>query len=320
MYKVAVIGNGYMARRHMACVERNPHAEIAMVINRERVVKHEDELFSTLKCDDRIDAIMICSPDSTHPDYVSRLLPSRKTILCEKPLARTAEEFQRILPVADNNRVLVGMNCRFRTKLQYLKEVVNGARDDVRMIRAAYYSNIEAILNGTTKSWWMDYPEGVTPFLHGGAIHLFDALRFLAGEVDEVSCTPVAAARVRALGGTEFVVAMRFASGAVADVSISGTSLSPNRFEIFLEGDGYSIDGAAVYAAEPGQETARCTPLPADDPHDLDRQLTHMIDVIEGKAPPLNSVSEAYRNFHVIKACEDSAASGRWVAVARAQT
>jgi predicted dehydrogenase len=328
-YKFAIIGAGYMATRHIACIENSPNAEVAIVVNKGQVVRNRlgasyassanhDALMAALRDDDRIDGIVLCSPDHTHPDYLSQLLPSSKAILCEKPLARTEEEFRRILQVIGDSKVMVGMNCRFRTKVQFLKTLIqDGGCKEVRLIRATYYSNIAAIIAGTMKTWWSQYPKGVIPFLHGGAIHLFDALRFLMGEVREVSCTSIPSATLRSLGGADFLVTMRFASQAVAGVAISGTSLGPNRFEIQIDADGCAVDGTNVYTRDPASDSPRCIALPADDPHDLARQLTHVIDVIEGRATPLNSVDEAYRNFHLIEACQDSATSGNWVAVNR---
>jgi predicted dehydrogenase len=328
MYRIAIIGHGYMARRHIACLERSPQASVAMVINRGRIIRNdlpdgaarpaatEDELLSQLAHDDRVDGVIVCSPDHTHPDYQSRLLPSEKVILCEKPLARTEQEFEQIQRAVDGSRVLVGMNCRFRTRVRCLKALVtNESAGNVRSIRAAYYSNVDAILNGSTKPWWMTYPPATLPFLHGGAIHMIDALRFVAGEVTEVSCTSIMTERTRPLGGTEFFVTMKLASGAVAEMAISGTSAAPNRFEILLEAERCSVDGTTIYRTDPASGQTASSALPPDDPHDLDRQLAHMIDVIATDAAPLNSVAEAFRNFQVIHACERSAVSGQWVAV-----
>ena len=310
-YRFAVIGRGYMGRRHLAAIERHAKAAMATVIGRGEALDVS-----------AADAVIVCSPDATHPEYVTRLVPTGKLVLCEKPLARTAAEFEAIRTAARGaeRRLAVGMNCRFRRRIQDLKVAL--ARGDfgrVRLVRALYYANVDVVLQGRAKAWWLDYPAGVLPFLHGGAIHALDALRFLFGEVEEVHCVPVATRGSTALSGDGFVVVLRFADGLVADLVITGTSFAPNRLQIMLDGDRGSVDERDSYVAT-GGAVPEVRPLPDEDSGDIDRQLDHLITVLDGTAAPLNTIDEAFRNFLVIHACEASAASGAPVRVPHAST
>jgi predicted dehydrogenase len=330
-YNFAIIGSGYMASRYIKSIENHPRANLKLVVNRGRVIRgdsgapegaafaDDDKLCAFLGGQDDVDAVIVCSPDHTHVAYVSRLLASDKLILCEKPLARTEDEFRTLIELArwgGERRLLVGMNCRFRSRIRHLRELIRaGTFAGVKFVHASYHSNIAPILERRMKGWWLDYPAGVKPFLHGGAIHLFDALRYLLGDVREVLCIPASTGASREIGGDSFIVVMKFENGTVASVTITGTSVGPNRFQISMESDRCAVDENNQYVREAGAEAAACLALPTDDYGDLDRQLEHLMDVADGGAEPLNGIREAYRNFQVIRACEVSAASCAWTPV-----
>jgi predicted dehydrogenase len=193
--------------------------------------------------------------------------------------------------------------------------MASGALGKPKFVHASYHSNIAPILEGRMKRWWLDFPPGTLPFLHGGAIHLLDALRYVLGEAQEVMCVPVSGGGAAEIGGESFIVAIRFESGTVASITITGTSPGPNRFQISIESDRCAVDDSNQYVRAEGSQEVVCVALPTDDYKDLDRQLEHVIDVADGKATPLNSIDEAYANFRLIAACEASARSGAWTAV-----
>lgn len=309
----AIVGDGYMTRRYRTTIEQHPRAELGAVLTRKAVT--EEGALDALAGDDRIEGVIVCSPDHTHPDYVARLLAQGKMVLCEKPLARTEGEFARINAAGPRpGQLAVGMNCRFRSRIMHLKALADGPLSGVKMITAAYYSSIVPILEGTSRTWWREFPTGIVPFLHGGAIHLFDALRFIAGGVEAALCAHVPRPLSGPLGGDSFVVMLRFTDGSMATVTITGTSRAPNRFQIGIEAERGSVDEAASYVIGP-DGTTLTEPMPVEDYKDLERQLAHIVDVLDGRAQPINSLDEAQSNFLLIRACEQSLASGAWVPV-----
>jgi predicted dehydrogenase len=300
-YRFAVIGRGYMGKRHVAAIERHARADVSTIIGRGEALDISGA-----------DAVIVSSPDATHPEYVTRLMPTGKFVVCEKPLARTPAEFEAIRGAARGleRRLAVSMNCRFRRRIQDLKSALErGDFGSVRLVRALYYANVDAVLQGKGKAWWLDYPPGILPFLHGGAIHAIDALRFLFGDVERVHCAPVATRGSAALSGDSFVIVLWFAGGPVANLVITGTSFAPNRLQIMLDAEQGSVDERDMYLVT-STHTPEARRLPEEDSGDVDRQLDHFIAVLDGAAAPLNTIDEAFQNFLVIRACEASAAAG----------
>ena len=78
-----------------------------------------------------VDAVVIASPDPTHAEFVHECLRHHKPVLCEKPLATTAAEAQKIIEAEQalgRRLIAVGFNRRFdlRHAAVFAREVRNG--------------------------------------------------------------------------------------------------------------------------------------------------------------------------------------------------
>ena len=108
MLKLALIGTGTMAQKHARIYAAHPDVEPVVICSTERSkerAQHFQQEYGFRRCttcyqsvlqDDEIEAVVITSPDETHCDYVVRALKAGKHILCEKPLARSRDEFERL--------------------------------------------------------------------------------------------------------------------------------------------------------------------------------------------------------------------------------
>lgn len=95
MLRVAIIGAGSIAKRHIAAFQANPHAEIVCIcdMNEERVQQIAKEHGIANYCtnymdilkDERVDAVSILTPTFTHKSIVVEALRHGKHVLCEKP-------------------------------------------------------------------------------------------------------------------------------------------------------------------------------------------------------------------------------------------
>lgn len=100
--RVAVVGTGLMGEVHARNVyARGATARLVAVadvdVERARALASEfggarvDEGVEVVAADD-VDAVIIASPDATHAGYALACIRSGKPVLCEKPLASTADD------------------------------------------------------------------------------------------------------------------------------------------------------------------------------------------------------------------------------------
>lgn len=97
-----------------------------------------DELLDT----DKLDAVVIATPNHLHEPHVLRALKQKVHVLCERPLSLTNHGVRRILETAKSAdcKVVVGNNHRFRSDVQQLSRFLQGGElGKVIAMRAGQY-------------------------------------------------------------------------------------------------------------------------------------------------------------------------------------
>lgn len=330
-YNVAVLGTGYMARKHCETLVHHQNVRLTAICSTERSLQAAEDFksrygftysttdYSSILSDSNVDIVFVCSPDNNHAEQVCCALEAGKHVFCEKPLARTKKDFQKIGMTLERSdrRLQVGMNCRFRE--QYAKAgqlVASGELGYLRFLRGTYIVNTVASVRQQEKAWWLDYPSGVFPFLHGGGIHCLDLLRWIGGPVESVFASSTAFELGVELGADTFSISIKFLHGAMGELLVAAGAFRPNDFSLEMWLSRGSIVGIRVFrrqgdllSSEPEEITVEQKTI------DLDLQFTDMIRSIESGSEPLNSFAEAYENFRLLWAIHESIYSGKAVIV-----
>lgn len=93
--------------------------------------------YEALLDDPDVEAVYIPLPNHLHVPWSARAAQAGKHVLCEKPIALTADEARELLPVRDRARVLIGEAFMVRTHPRWLRvrELVRSGRiGEPRMI------------------------------------------------------------------------------------------------------------------------------------------------------------------------------------------
>jgi predicted dehydrogenase len=189
--RVGVIGVGWAGQRHLEAYEVQKGVRIAAVAGLEVEartalaerygIEHAVDRWEELVALDGLDAVSVAVPTFLHAPIAIAALERGLHVLSEKPIARNADEAQRMVDAARAaGRVLeVGFNHRQRGDIHKLKEVVDAGR-----LGTPYYA----------KAWWLRRTgipgEGswfTTAELAGGGplvdigVHVLDFSLFLLG-------------------------------------------------------------------------------------------------------------------------------------------
>jgi predicted dehydrogenase len=150
MIRVGIIGLGMMGRCHLAGWEKAEGAEVVAVadadpkraagdlsggwgnidagtesIDMDRVTGTTDphELIAM----ENVDLVDVCVPTPFHAELAIAALEAGKHVVCEKPMARTAEDAARITQAADASpgMFMTGMCIRFWPQYKWLKDAVD---------------------------------------------------------------------------------------------------------------------------------------------------------------------------------------------------
>ncbi|HEX4443326.1 MAG TPA: Gfo/Idh/MocA family oxidoreductase [Galbitalea sp.] len=135
---------------------------------------------------DDIDVVDICSPGSTHVDIAIAALAAGKHVLCEKPLANSVVEAERMVAAAAAAPGLAAM-CGFsyrRTPALALarRMVAEGRVGEIRHVRAQYLQDWLSDPD-VALTWRLDRTLAGSGALGDIAAHSIDTAQWLTGDV-----------------------------------------------------------------------------------------------------------------------------------------
>ncbi len=194
MPRVGVIGAGSIGKTHIrawqangvtpvAFADANP-AALGAVIAEYGGEGYADGL--DLISADTIDIVSICTPPRFHADLAIAALDAGIAVLCEKPMARTLVEAERMAAAVERTGTLlsVGFCHRFQPQIETLKAMID--RGELGTVMS--FRNRFAGHKADAATTWFSNPE-----LAGGgvladtSIHSIDLFRFLVGDAAGVA-------------------------------------------------------------------------------------------------------------------------------------
>lgn len=130
-----------------------------------------------------IDAVVVTSENIHHPEQVIAAAQAKKHVLCEKPLAITVSEGQKMIDACQTNGVILqtAFPVRFNTSIQRAKQMV----DEKKLGRILA---IKGTNRGTNPGgWFVDRSKSGGGSVMDHTVHVVDLMRwFMNSEVQEV--------------------------------------------------------------------------------------------------------------------------------------
>lgn len=233
--RIGIIGTGYIAGVHAATLARDERVQLTAVYDvepscAERLAGSHNAtaVASPLEVLERSDAVYITTPNTQHVSLAIAALETGRHVFCEKPLATSVADAERVFEKANNGPGVfqVGHNRRFAPVYATLKQMLSDTY-------APHSAHVKMNRGELLKPEWTGHPEITGGYLYETPIHMLDMMRFLFGEVETL----------HALGSTheykeidDFSVLLKFASGMHATLATAADAswLFPfERVEVF---------------------------------------------------------------------------------------
>jgi UDP-N-acetyl-2-amino-2-deoxyglucuronate dehydrogenase len=246
--RVALVGMGRIGRVHLQALSRVGEVEVVGVYdldqrlareradaaNVQRVFANWEEVLS----DADVQCVGILLPHDLHERFVVEALESGKYVVCEKPLAPTLPECDRMLAAATRSgRKLFPVHNRVYTQaVGKMSELLQ--QDAIGEVFLAQTTGFEA---PPTVQTWLATPRGGGGVLMSQAVHPMYVLRWLLGDVARVSCVFGDRKVVRMTAEDHAVVLLKLVNGIAAEMTCTfGIAHGPLDHSITLHGrDGF---------------------------------------------------------------------------------
>lgn len=182
MLKFGIIGFGFMGQTHAETIEKLEFAELLAVCDTNALqFKHAPAGVETfLKADELlatdINTVIIAVPNHLHLEMVKKAAEAGKDIICEKPAAMNATEFEEMMQItqAANVRFTIHHQRRWDKDYRIAKEVYDSQTlGNVFTIKNSLYG-----FNGNMHDWHI-YPEFGGGMLYDWGVHLLDQILFM---------------------------------------------------------------------------------------------------------------------------------------------
>jgi predicted dehydrogenase len=304
-YRVGVVGAGAIAQAcHFAGYKRDRRAKLVAFADPTEA-RHDEvrEQFGNLSVygnyrnmlkQEDLDIVSICTPNVFHAKQASDALKAGCHVLCEKPMATTVRDANRMMDAAKKARrkLMIGFTHRLYTGTQKCREVIRSRKlGKVFMIRVRFAHG--GPYPGWAKNAWFYNPD----LAAGGAlldmgIHAIDMCQWLMGPI--VSVQAQTATLVKPIKVDDnAVLLVTFKNGTMGYIEVGWTS-QPGFFGIEVYGTkgslicdylrGLKLCGGAAAAGRTG--VAQDKVLDKEPMRGgWDKEIKYWLDVVDGKEP-----------------------------------
>ncbi len=189
----AVIGTGFIGTVHVEALRRigvqvrgvlgsTPERGDARAAD--LGVGHAYASLSELLADESVDVVHVTSPNNLHVDQAKAALAAGKHVVCEKPLAMTAEESGELVRLAaESGRVnATNFNIRYYPLNQHAHELIaDGGLGQVRLVTGRYFQ--DWLLLDSDWNWRLQPDQGGALRAVGDiGSHWLDLMTFVTGQ------------------------------------------------------------------------------------------------------------------------------------------
>jgi predicted dehydrogenase len=325
--RVALIGTGWVADKHLRAIKSLPDVKVVAIAGRnaqataELAARAEARVYAyddapKLLASERLDAVFLLLPPHLHGDLEARCAEHVPAVLIEKPIsndlevARRAEEAFR----KAGTLVSVGFMCRYRQTVARAKQALAESGQQPILINGSWVCDMPPPL------WWRNRAQSGGQFVEQ-CTHLVDLSRYLNGEIEEVSACSARGFVTEHPGYTvddAAVVNVRFKTGAIGNFttgcfiqsgysSALGIALALQARTLQVELSSWNMDLRLL------RQEGEVERLQSPEPDIFAVQNAAFFEAIRCKNPSLirSSYADALETLKVGLAAERSIATGR---------
>lgn len=241
--KLGIVGLGRWAKVLTRAAQKSNKLKIAAgysrseenrsTFEREFEIPTKPDMQSFL-ADPKMKGVILTVPNEHHLPSAEEVAKAGKHVYTEKPIANTLENGLKIEDLESRYgiTVMVGHSARLLKGTRVMKEAIDSGAIGRLSFMEANFSNERALeLTPDTWRWYRDRAPGGP--LSQLAIHQFDSLHYLGGDIDSVSSMASKLSPVGAEVDDQSMTLLKFSDGKIAYVGACWTSPGIYQIRIF---------------------------------------------------------------------------------------
>ncbi|GMA62775.1 Gfo/Idh/MocA family oxidoreductase [Alicyclobacillus fastidiosus] len=348
--RVGIIGVGSIAKvAHLPSYAKRDDVDVVAFADpeHERVVEEARTFANVAKCpepvvyadaaqmleNETLDAVSICTPNSSHVGLAIEAARRGVHVLLEKPMATNLEEAKQLAKISEESGkvLMVGMSHRYREDVELMKRYVDG-----QDLGDVYYAKTRILRRrGTPRGWFTDLQiAGGGPLMDIG-VHALDLTWWLMGcpvasrvngylrrgighdQLDYIHAWKASSSgnEHNEIYTTEdFASAfIRFQNGCVLQMEVSWSLNGPQddalKVELFGTKGGLSLDPLRIYTTNHHALT-EFVPTVGMGPF-YQREIDHFIRCVKSGSAPCSDAAQGLEIVKLLTAISKSSDEGR---------
>ncbi len=315
--RYCIVGLGRISLQHfMPACKMSQYAQVTAFVSghRDKAEKYAAEYgvpakniydyknFDDIAKNPEIDAVYIALPNSMHAEYTIRAAKAGKHVLCEKPMATSVEDSEKMIAAcrSADRKLMIAYRCQYEpTNLRAIQLIRDGKLGKIQAIESANG------FNERMGEWRLDRKlAGGGPLMDVG-IYSLNACRYLTGEEPEklqgYSSVIDKDGRFDTVE-ENLAFTMRFPSGIVATVSTTYGARMSGFFRVYgskgiLEVEpAFSYEGLHLKAQMSGEPPID-EPNTEKDPAQFVREADHFARCVFDNKEPKSNGEEGLRDM-----------------------
>lgn len=320
---VLVVGCGSIGERHISnLISMLGHRIIAFDTSVERLniikKRYNIETCGDLECsyDSGIDAVIVCTPPSSHVQIAHQALDRNAHVFIEKPISDKLDDIEELIEKAKNKRkiIFVGYCFRFTEGLKLVRNLIDAGK-------IGKILSVKAEFGQYLPDWrpWQNYKQSYTAKkgLGGGIIldgsHEIDYLYWLLGDVKEVFCFADKISNLDVETEDTAEILLRFLNGSIGEIHLDFTQRVYSR-NCKIIGE----NGTLVWDFGDKKVRLFLTDTNQWETYSVDKdknlmyidEMKHFLKCIDGLTEPLIDAAQGKRVLEIALAAKESNEKG----------
>jgi predicted dehydrogenase len=324
--RFGLIGTGSIAQSYSQAFENNNVAQLVAVAD---VRKEAAKAFAegaggvraynshlALAEKEELDAVIICTPPSTHPEITNYFLERKIHVLCEKPLCIGASSAREMLETAKRNGVILTMASKFRYVEDVIKAksiVTSGILGEIILFENAFTARVDM-----SQRWNSNKAVSGGGVLIDNGTHSVDIMRYFLGPLTDVQV--VEGKRSQGLDVDETIrIFTRSTNGVMGSIDLSWSINKELDNYISIYGSRGTIQ-VGWRESKYHQSSSRDWVVFGkgyDKVHAFRSQIENFSRAIRGEEQLLITAEDALASVEVIEAAYQSLQQNLWTSVAQ---